>query len=209
MSPQDQENRSALAPMNYDASLSTEELLARWQSYVRDQWAGNIQTISAQVWDDASRTKQESHLTSERLNQLIRQRFDAELIVRLLGDWATWTGSNEHHTDTKQLQLLEAALESLDPTVAISTRDWGAPIASVRLYRWLFPCIGGGLLGILIFGTGGGLLDRSAVCWGRLVVLLAWRTSLTTLWCRHENNATLALETPRLHRLFGHQTPRY
>ena len=190
MSPHNLETPMALGSTSYDVSLSSEELMARWQLHVREQWLDTIKTISAQVWDDASRTKQESHLTSERLNQLIRQRIDAELIVRLLGDWATWTGSNEHHTDTKQLQLLEAALESLDPTVAISTRDWGAPIASVRLYRWLFPCIGGGLLGMLIFGTGGGFFGALGGLLGAAggIAGVAYLANNAVVLSRHQRN---------------------
>ncbi len=146
-------------------ALPVDQRLTGWRAYARQQRADILNTGMARLLEQSSG----SGLSADALRQGLRRQLGTGLTHDLCQDFAEWRGEKAIAIEPEQLAIIDAAMVAglghLIPSDAhqVSTPDTGA-----RLYRWLIPSLGGGLL-LSGFGNDGALIG---VAGG--VSLVAW-----------------------------------
>lgn len=156
MQVQEQDATAALAASD-STTLLADQRLMRWLAYARQRQADRLDTGKARLLDQAGG----SGLTPEALRQGLRQNLGTGLIHDLCQDYAEWRGEKTKTIQSEQMAFIDAAMvEVLGHLIpaddCVTTQD-----ADARLYRWLIPTLGGGLLGAA-FGTLGVLIGAAS-----------------------------------------------
>lgn len=136
-------------------SLSPSDKLECWSQHLSNKRDAIINEITASVLTEISRANNQSKADRAALNHSLHKRLRALFADYLLPECSSLMGQKSTLITASDFVLLDAVFqhamfESQQPVLASYTHDASAFIDP---YRWLIPCFGGGLLGLMIMGT--------------------------------------------------------
>jgi hypothetical protein len=155
MQVQEQDATAALAAGDSN-TLPADQRLMRWLAYARQRQANRLDTGKTRLLEQAG----QCGLTPEALRQGLRQQLGTGLAHDLCQDHAEWRGAKARAIEPEQLAVIDTAMGEVLGHLIPSDVGVTTPDADVRLYRWLIPTLGGGLLGA-VFGTQGALIGAA------------------------------------------------
>lgn len=160
MELQKQDTIAALTACDMIA-LPADQRLMRWRAYARQRRADILDTSKVRLLEQAG----VRGLSAEALYKGLRWQFGPGLIHDLCQDYGAWRGEKVVAINPEELTVIDAAvgegLRHLIPTDAGVTSSY----TGSRLYRWMIPSLGGGLLGVVLLLVA----DDVSRVWGALI----------------------------------------